>query len=118
MDSGMFLPVQIAAVEALKVGADWYKDLNIMYKERQEKAFQLLDLLDCTYDKKQQGLFVWAKIPPQYKTGFELSDKVLYAADVFITPGGIFGSKGNRYIRVSLCADVAVFERAIERIKL
>ena len=95
MDSGMFLPVQIAAVEALNADADWFKDLNVIYKKRQEKAFQLLDLLDCTYDRKQQGLFVWAKIPPQYKTGFELSDKVLYDANVFITPGGIFAVETN-----------------------
>ena len=117
MDSGMFLPVQIAAVEALKADTAWFKDLNVVYKERQEKAFQLLDLLNCTYDRKQQGLFVWAKVPPQYKTGFELSDKVLYDANVFITPGGIFGSRGDAYVRVSLCAKVAVFEAGIERIE-
>ena len=107
----------MAAVEALNADADWFKDLNIIYKERQEKAFQLLDLLDCTYDRKQQGLFVWAKVPPQYSTGFELSDRVLYDANVFITPGGIFGSGGDAYIRVSLCAKVSVFDVGIERIK-
>jgi LL-diaminopimelate aminotransferase len=117
MDSGMFLPVQIAAVEALKANADWYADLNKIYAERQQKAFDLLDLLDCTYDKQQQGMFVWAKIPPQYLTGFELSDKILYDANVFITPGGIFGSAGDSYVRVSLCAKVDVFEAAILRIK-
>ena len=117
MDSGMFLPLQVAAVEALQADADWYADLNKIYAERQQKAFQLLDLLDCTFDKKQQGMFVWAKIPPQYKTGFELSDKVLYEANVFITPGGIFGSAGDAYVRVSLCAKVDVFEAAILRIK-
>ena len=117
MDSGMFLPLQVAAVEALQADADWYADLNKIYAERQQKAFQLLDLLNCTFDKKQQGMFVWAKIPPQYKTGFELSDKVLYEANVFITPGGIFGSAGDAYVRVSLCAKVDVFEAAILRIK-
>jgi LL-diaminopimelate aminotransferase len=117
MDSGMFLPLQVAAVEALQADAEWYADLNKIYAERQQKAFQLLDLLNCTFDKKQQGMFVWAKIPPWYKTGFELSDKVLYEANVFITPGGIFGSAGDGYARVSLCAKVEVFETAILRIK-
>jgi LL-diaminopimelate aminotransferase len=117
MDSGMFLPVQIAAVEALKAESDWYADLNKIYAERQQKVFELLDLLDCTYDKQQQGMFVWAKTPPQYLTGFELSDKILYDANVFITPGGIFGSAGDGYVRVSLCARIDVFEAAILRIK-
>ncbi len=117
MDSGMFLPLQVAAVEALQADAEWYADLNKIYAERQQKAFQLLDLLNCTFDKKQQGMFVWAKIPPQYSTGFELSDKVLYEANVFITPGGIFGSAGDGYVRVSLCAKIDVFDGAILRIK-
>lgn len=118
MDSGMFLPVQHAAIEALRLGEDWYDSVNMIYKERQQKVFELLQLLDCQYNTNQTGMFVWAKIPGFYKDGYELSDKILYDANVFITPGGIFGSQGNRYVRVSLCADVAVFERAIERIKL
>jgi LL-diaminopimelate aminotransferase len=117
MDSGMFLPVQIAAVEALNAETDWYNDLNKIYAERQQKVFELLELLNCSFDKQQQGMFVWAKTPPQYKTGFELSDKILYDANVFITPGGIFGSAGDGYIRVSLCAKIDVFEAAILRIK-
>ena len=117
MDSGMFLPVQVAAVEALQADADWYAELNKIYAERQQKVFDLLDLLDCSFDRKQQGMFVWAKTPPQYKTGFELSDKILYDANVFITPGGIFGSAGDGYIRVSLCAKIAVFDSAILRIQ-
>ncbi len=117
MDSGMFLPLQVAAVEALQADAEWYADLNRIYGERQKKVFQLLDLLNCTYNKNQQGMFVWAKTPPQYSTGFELSDKVLYDANVFITPGGIFGSAGEAYVRVSLCAKVEVIEAAILRIR-
>ena len=117
MDSGMFLPLQVAAVEALQADAEWYADLNRIYGERQKKVFQLLDLLNCTYNKNQQGMFVWAKTPPQYSTGFELSDKVLYDANVFITPGGIFGSAGEAYVRVSLCAKVEVIEAAVLRIK-
>jgi LL-diaminopimelate aminotransferase len=117
MDSGMFLPVQVAAVEALNADADWYADLNKIYAERQQKAFELLELLNCSYSKQQQGLFVWAKVPPQYSSGFELSDKILYEKNVFITPGGIFGSAGDGYVRVSLCAKVEVFDAGILRIK-
>jgi LL-diaminopimelate aminotransferase len=117
MDSGMFLPVQLAAVEALNADANWYAELNEIYKKRQEKVFELLEMLDCTFDRGQKGMFVWAKCPPQYKSGFELSDKVLYESNVFITPGGIFGSAGEGYVRVSLCAKIEVFETAITRIK-
>jgi LL-diaminopimelate aminotransferase len=116
MDSGMFLPVQQAAVRALHNPPSWYASLNDIYRQRQKKVFDLLDLLDCKYDKNQTGMFVWAKIPVNYPDGYALSDKVLYESSVFITPGGIFGSQGNGYIRVSLCADVSVFEEAIKRI--
>ena len=117
MDSGMFLPVQLAAAKALGVGKNWYDGLNKIYGERKQKAFELLDLLNCMYDKSQVGMFVWAKIPEKFEDGYKLSDDVLYNANVFITPGGIFGSNGNDYIRVSLCASVQKFEEAIERIK-
>ena len=117
MDSGMFQPVQLAAAEALKASDDWYKGLNKIYKKRQQKAFQLLSLLGCKFNKKQTGMFVWAKTPPQYKTGYELSDKILYGSNVFLTPGGIFGTQGDGYVRISLCAKEEVFDAAIERIK-
>ena len=84
--------------------------------ERREKVFELLDLLECEYSKEQAGLFVWAKIPARYKDGYALSDEVLYRADVFITPGGIFGSAGEKYIRVSLCATVEKITEAKQRI--
>lgn len=116
MDSGMFLPVQLAAAEALSLGKDWYDKLNIIYAERREVVFQLLNKLKCTCDKSQAGMFVWAKIPPQYKDGYEVSDNVLYNKNVFLTPGGIFGSNGNGYIRVSLCAKKEVLKEALERI--
>ena len=116
MDSGMFLPVQLAAAKALGLGKDWYDDVNKVYKERREKVFELLDLLKCKFSKEQAGMFVWAKIPSKYKTGFELSDDVLYNSNVFITPGGIFGDSGDKYLRVSLCAPVEKFEEAIWRI--
>ena len=103
MDSGMFLPVQLAAAKALALGREWYNRVNEVYHQRREKVFELLDLLQCSYSKKQAGMFVWAAIPPNYNDGYELSDYVLYKSNVFITPGGIFGSAGNNYIRVSLC---------------
>jgi len=117
MDSGMFLPVQLAAAKALGLGKEWYDEVNKVYRERREKVFELLDLLKCKFSKEQAGMFVWAKIPSKYKTGFELSDDVLYNSNVFITPGGIFGDSGDKYVRVSLCAPVEKFEEAIKRIK-
>jgi len=117
MDSGMFLPLQLAAATALNLGKDWYDGVNTIYRERREKVFELLDLLNCSYSKDQVGMFVWAKIPAKYKTGYELSDEVLYNSNVFITPGGIFGNAGDGYIRVSLCAPVERFEEAIKRIQ-
>lgn len=117
MDSGMFLPVQLAAAKALSLGKDWYDDINAIYIARREKVFELLQLLHCEFSKDQVGLFVWAKIPATYPSGYALSDEVLYNANVFITPGGIFGSAGNGYIRVSLCGSIEKFEEAINRIK-
>jgi LL-diaminopimelate aminotransferase len=116
MDSGMFFPLQVAAAKALGLGKDWHDELNAVYTERREKVFSLLDTLKCSYAKNQVGLFVWARVPSAYKTGFELSDKILQQAKVFITPGGIFGSAGDSYIRVSLCSTVGLFEEAISRI--
>lgn len=117
MDSGMFLPVQLAAAKALELGKDWYDSINTIYAERRTKVFEMLDLLNCSYATGQVGMFVWAKIPATFTDGFALSDKVLYEASVFITPGGIFGDAGNGYIRVSLCGSIERFEEAIQRIK-
>ncbi len=117
MDSGMFLPLQLAAAKALTLGQDWFNEVNGIYKERREKVFDLLDLLNCTYSKQQVGLFVWARIPDQYKDCYEMADKILYQSNVFITPGGIFGNAGNNYIRISLCGSIERFDEAIKRIK-
>ena len=116
MDSGMFLPLQLAAAKALSLGKDWYDSVNNIYKARREKVYQLLDTLNCSYSKEQAGLFMWAKIPVHYKDGYELSDEILYNNNVFITPGGIFGSAGEQYIRISLCGSIEKFEEAIKRI--
>jgi aspartate/methionine/tyrosine aminotransferase len=127
MDSGMFLPVQLAAAKALSLGKEWHEEVNSIYNQRREKVFELLDLLNCSYAKNQVGMFVWAKAtitPPKeglknhpLGLGGLLSDEVLYNSNVFITPGGIFGSAGDSYIRVSLCGSVERFEEAIDRIK-
>ncbi|HRE37197.1 MAG TPA: aminotransferase class I/II-fold pyridoxal phosphate-dependent enzyme [Chitinophagaceae bacterium] len=117
MDSGMFLPVQLAAARALSLGNDWHDSMNEVYRNRREKVFELLDLLGCKFSKVQAGMFVWAAIPGEFTNGFELSDEVLYKANVFITPGGIFGTAGDKYIRVSLCSTEEKIKEAIERIK-
>lgn len=117
MDSGMFLPAQLAAATALQLDKSWYQELNGIYNERRELVFEIMNLLGCVYKENQVGLFVWAKIPDSYESGYALSDEVLNLSRVFITPGGIFGSAGNTYIRISLCASVEVLEEAIARIK-
>ncbi|HWK99855.1 MAG TPA: aminotransferase class I/II-fold pyridoxal phosphate-dependent enzyme [Parapedobacter sp.] len=116
MDSGMFLPVQMAAAAALALGRDWYDELNKTYRSRQDKVYRLLDAFGCTYSHQQVGLFVWAKIPNSYPDGYALCDAVLQQSRVFITPGGIFGDGGNNYIRVSLCATTDVLDEAYDRI--
>lgn len=117
MDSGMFKPAQMAAVRALAQPKDWYDSLNAVYRERRGKVFELLDMLECVYPTDQVGMFVWARVPAEYRDGYELSDEVLYNAHVFLTPGGIFGSQGDGYIRISLCSDGAVLDEAIRRIQ-
>jgi LL-diaminopimelate aminotransferase len=117
MDSGMFLPMQLAAAKALSLDADWYKVVNDVYKKRRQKVFELLELLNCSFSKTQGGMFVWASIPARYKDGYALSDEILQNANVFITPGGIFGSQGNNYVRVSLCSTEQKIEEAIKKIK-
>ena len=117
MDSGMFLPIQLAAAKALELGQEWHDEVNKVYRTRREKVFQLLELLDCSFDKRQAGLFVWASVPSNNKDGYELSDKVLHGSNVFITPGGIFGSAGDKYVRISLCATEQKIEEAMLRVK-
>ena len=116
MDSGMFLPVQLAAAKALSLGSDWYEEVNAVYGRRREKVFQMLTSLHCAYSKNQAGLFVWARIDERFKDCYECSDSVLYECSVFVTPGGIFGTGGERYIRVSLCASEEKIDQAIKRI--
>ena len=117
MDSGMFLPLQLAAAKALQLPESFHAGINKIYKARREKVIELLQLLNCSFDVNQAGLFMWAAIPAGYKDGYELSDKVLRQSNVFITPGGIFGNAGDKYVRVSLCSSEEKIAEAIERIK-
>ena len=116
MDSGMFLGLQQAAVEALKNDNEWFSILNNVYRERREAACEILDALQCTYSSKQSGLFVWAKAPAQVAEVEKWIDEILYETKVFITPGFIFGDAGARYIRISLCATVEKLNEAYDRV--
>jgi aspartate/methionine/tyrosine aminotransferase len=117
MDSGMFLGLQHAAVEALKNGNEWFETLNKTYGERRETARNILTELGCTFSTKQSGLFVWAKAPDTVADVETWIDEILYGAKVFITPGFIFGEAGRRFIRVSLCGTVEKLGEALRRIK-
>lgn len=116
MDSGMFYPVQVAAAKALALPDEWYDGLNRHYYERQGYARNIMDILGCTYAPDQAGLFVWGRLPKGGGDGYACSDRILYDCGVFITPGGIFGSQGENYIRISLCAPVDVFKKAVVKI--
>ena len=117
MDSGMFRPLQLAAVAALELGEEWFRDLNAIYSQRRLKAYELLSFLGCSFNDDQGGLFAWGRVNNNYKDGYELSDAVLYNSNVFITPGGIFGENGKNYIRISLCATVEKMDEALLRIR-
>ena len=116
LDSGMFRPLQIAAVEALGQGPEWFDALNEEYTRRRVAAGHIFDALGVSYNPDSQGLFLWGCVPSGVSP-VELSDKLLHEAGVFITPGFIFGKNGENYLRISLCATVEVFGRALEKIK-
>jgi aspartate/methionine/tyrosine aminotransferase len=117
MDSGMFLGLQQAAVEALNSNKEWFGVVNKVYSERKVVAEKILDQLGCAYSKDQSGLFVWAKAPTDISGVEQWIDDILYGTKVFITPGFIFGEAGNRHIRISLCAPVEKLEVALERLQ-
>ena len=114
MDSGMFYGIQKGAISALKLGNDWFQKQNEIYTKRRNLIFKLAEKLDCTFDKKSVGLFVWAKLPDGILSE-EFIDKVFIEKYIFITPGTIFGSNGEGYIRFSLCATEEKIQQAIER---
>lgn len=118
IDSGQFKPMQLAAVKALQNSDEWHQKMNIeLYAKRRLLAEKIMQTLECTFDPTQVGMFLWGKISEKYADSGELADKVLYGANVFITPGFIFGSNGNRYIRISLCANEKMLLEALERVK-
>lgn len=117
IDSGQFRPMMLAAVKALESAPEWYQELNAVYSSRRLLAEQIMTELGCTFDKSQRGLFLWGRIPDSEPSSESLADKALYDARVFITPGFIFGSNGDRYIRISLCATEDKLREALQRIK-
>lgn len=116
MDSGMFQPMQLAAVEALKSNDEWHLSVNTIYARRRKLVEKIMQLLQCSFDSSQAGLFVWGRIPEKFTSGEELTEKILHQSHVFITPGFVFGSQGNKYIRISLCANEEMLNEAINRI--
>lgn len=118
IDSGTFRGIQLAAVEAYKNSEEWHREYNIdTYRRRRDIAEEIMRALGCTFDPQQAGMFLWGKIPERYANCEELTERVLHEARVFITPGFIFGTNGDRYIRISLCAKDEKIKEALERIK-
>jgi len=116
IDSGQFKPMMLAAAQALQAPKSWYETMNGIYSERRKIAEEMMQVLGCTFDPRQSGMFLWGKIPAAYKDSDELADEILYKARVFIVPGFIFGSNGERYIRISLCCKQEQLREALERI--
>lgn len=117
IDSGQFKPMQYAAVEALSAKKEWYDNMNRVYRSRRDLAGQIMRTLGCEYDENQVGMFLWGRIPDSAESGEATANKVLYEANVFLTPGFIFGSRGERYIRISLCCKNETLEEALKRIE-
>ena len=118
IESGTFRGIQLAAAEAYQNSDEWHREANIeRYQRRRKYAEQIMDVLGCTYDPQQVGMFLWGRIPDSYANVEDLTERILHEARVFITPGFIFGSNGERYIRISLCAKEEKIQQALERIK-
>lgn len=117
IDSGMFRPLQLAAVRAFHNDDEWHKQFNReLYSRRRAIAEKIMNVLNCTFDPSQVGMFLWGRIPDSYTDVEQLTEKILHEARVFITPGFIFGSNGSRYIRISLCATEEKLQEALQRI--
>lgn len=117
VDSGQYRPMMEAAVEALSSGDTWYAELNGAYSNRRKIAERIMAVLGCRYDESQRGLFLWGRIPDDAISSERFADEILYNANVFLTPGFVFGSNGDRYIRISLCAAEDRMAEALNRIK-
>lgn len=116
MDSGMFLGLQHAAIEALTSGPEWFQQQDAIYQERKVVAAEILHALGCQFNTNQSGLFLWARVPAHVTDASQYIDQLLYATHVFITPGFIFGENGRNHIRISLCAPVVKMREALDRI--
>lgn len=119
IDSGTFRGIQLAAAEALNTNDDaWHKEYNVdNYRRRRKIAEEIMTVLGCTFDPSQVGMFLWGKIPEKYANVEDLTERILHEARVFVTPGFIFGSNGQRYLRISLCAKDEKMAEALQRIK-
>lgn len=117
MDSGMFLPMQLAAAEALNNPESWYDTVNLTYRKRRRTAEAIMELLDCRFNPDQTGLFLWGRIPENILECETFVEDILQKAHVFLTPGFIFGSRGERFVRISLCATEERLEEARKRIE-
>ena len=116
MDSGMFLPIQVGAVDALNQSNNWYTDLNKIYLKRKKVVVKICEKLNLKFNKKGSGLFLWGKIPSNFKKSEDFIDELLYDKNIFITPGSIFGSNGEGYVRISLCCDEKKLKEALKRL--
>lgn len=116
MDSGMFLPLQLAAATALGLGDEWYIAQNKIYRRREARALEIMEALGVECRPNQAGLFLWGRVPER-ENGYDFCDRLLHEKHIFLTPGGVFGSEGERYVRLSLCASEELLERVLERIK-
>lgn len=117
IDSGMFKGTQYAAIQGLSLDQSWHIALNKIYESRREIAWQIFNELNITYSRDIVGLFTWGKVPQEVKNVADYVDEILEHTDVFITPGFIFGSNGERYVRISLCSDEAILQKALARIQ-
>ena len=117
IESGQFKPMQYAAAKALQADKSWYDGMNKVYRSRRDLAGQIMQALGCTYDEQQVGMFLWGRIPDSAESAEAIANKVLYEARVFLTPGFIFGSRGERYIRISLCCKNEALQEALNRVK-
>ncbi len=115
IDSGQFKPMMLAAVKALQASPEFHQEMNTIYRKRRIIAEQIMEALGCVFDPKQTGMFLWGKIPATYSGSAALADKILYESNVFLTPGFIFGSNGNNYIRISLCCKEELLQEAFNR---
>ena len=116
VDSGQFKPMQEAAIKALLLPKSWYDEINAVYAVRRQWAERIMTTVGCTFDPTQAGLFLWAEIPKGWESAEALSEHILHGANVFLTPGFIFGSQGHRYLRISLCCDENQLREAHDRI--